>query len=261
MCNVELPVPDITKQREIVKEYNVLVNRIALNNQLIQKLEEMAQAIYKQWFVDFDFPDEEGKPYKSNGGEMIESELGEIPKSWKVGILSDIVNIIMGQSPDGETYNIDGEGIPLVNGPVEFGEYFTKKTKWTTVPTKLSALDDLIICVRGSTVGRFVNSDGIYCLGRGVCSFRAKTSQQFVNQLYKNNLNKLLSFTTGSTFPNWDRNTLSSFSVIIPQSHIINNFEKITVKLFKKINLFSKEIIILEDIKNILLSKLATIEN
>jgi type I restriction enzyme S subunit len=83
MCNAELPIPDITKQRKIVKEYNVLVNRIALNNQLIQKLEETAQAIYKQWFVDFEFPDENGKPYKSNGGEMIESKQGEIPKDWQ----------------------------------------------------------------------------------------------------------------------------------------------------------------------------------
>jgi type I restriction enzyme S subunit len=66
-----LPIPPIDKQREIVKEYNVIQNRIALNQQLIQKLEETAQAIYKQWFVEFEFPDENGKPYKSNGGEMV----------------------------------------------------------------------------------------------------------------------------------------------------------------------------------------------
>ena len=92
MGNVELPIPDITKQREIVKEYNVLVNRIALNNQLIQKLEETAQAIYKQWFVDFEFPDENGKPYKSNGGEMVESQFGEIPIGWKLTFLKDCIN-------------------------------------------------------------------------------------------------------------------------------------------------------------------------
>jgi type I restriction enzyme, S subunit len=71
MCNTLLPVPHPDKQREIVKEYNVIQNRIALNQQLIQKLEETAQAVYKQWFVEFEFPDENGKPYKSNGGEMV----------------------------------------------------------------------------------------------------------------------------------------------------------------------------------------------
>ena len=82
MCDVELPVPSIEKQREIVREYNVVNDRIALNEQLTQKLEDTAQAIYKQWFVDFEFPiskeyaqsigkpELEGKPYKSSGGGM-----------------------------------------------------------------------------------------------------------------------------------------------------------------------------------------------
>ncbi len=84
MCNMQVPIPSIEKQREIVAEYKIIQDRIALNNQLIAKLEDTAQAIYKQWFVDFEFPDETGKPYKSNGGEMVESELGEIPKGWNV---------------------------------------------------------------------------------------------------------------------------------------------------------------------------------
>lgn len=71
MCEVELPIPSIEKQREIVKEYNTVVNRIQLNEQLNQKLEETAQALYKHWFVDFEFPDEIGKPYKSSGGKMV----------------------------------------------------------------------------------------------------------------------------------------------------------------------------------------------
>jgi type I restriction enzyme S subunit len=65
--NIELPVPYIIKQKEIVDEYNAIKNRISLNNSLINKLEETAQAIYREWFVDFEFPDEDGKPYKSSG--------------------------------------------------------------------------------------------------------------------------------------------------------------------------------------------------
>lgn len=167
LCETTLPVPHIDKQREIVREYKVITNRIALNRRLNQKLEETAQAIYKQWFVDFEFPDAEGKPYKTNGGEMeyCKELEKEIPKGWALGVLSDVTNIIMGQSPDGETYNVYGEGYPLINGPVEFGGYFTNKSKWTTSPTKLSEFNDLIVCVRGSTTGRYVKSDGIYCLG------------------------------------------------------------------------------------------------
>jgi type I restriction enzyme S subunit len=93
-CGMQLPIPSIEKQQEIVREYNTIQNRIALNNQLIQKLEETAQAIYKQWFVDFEFPDENGKPYKSNGGKMVwcEELEREIPEGWKVGNLTTIAN-------------------------------------------------------------------------------------------------------------------------------------------------------------------------
>ena len=97
-CDMELPIPSIEKQREIVKEYQTVVNRIKLNEQLNQKLEETAQAIYRQWFVDFEFPlskeyaeklgksELEGKPYKSSGSKMVWNEEleQEIPEGWNV---------------------------------------------------------------------------------------------------------------------------------------------------------------------------------
>jgi type I restriction enzyme S subunit len=97
LCETLIPVPTITKQREIVKEYNIIQKRIALNQQLIQKLEETAQAIYKQWFVEFEFPDENGKPYKSNGGEMLyndDTEM-EIPKGWHIVMFEEIIDKII----------------------------------------------------------------------------------------------------------------------------------------------------------------------
>ena len=92
-CEIELPIPSIEKQNEIVKEYNIVVNRIKLNEQLNQKLEETAQALYKHWFVDFEFPNEEGKPYKSSGGEMFYNEEldGDIPLGWSIEFLGNII--------------------------------------------------------------------------------------------------------------------------------------------------------------------------
>lgn len=106
-CDMELPVPSIEKQREIVREYNVVDDRIALNEQLTQKLEDTAQAIYKQWFVDFEFPiskdyaesigksELEGKPYKSSGGEMAYSDVleKEVPKGWDLVSFSEICSL------------------------------------------------------------------------------------------------------------------------------------------------------------------------
>jgi type I restriction enzyme, S subunit len=93
MCNTILPIPTICKQKEIVKEYNVLLNRINLNNLLIQKLEETAQAIYKQWFVEFEFLNENNIPYKSSGGELeYNKDLDkEIPKGWRVEKLGNLI--------------------------------------------------------------------------------------------------------------------------------------------------------------------------
>lgn len=93
LCDCMLPIPSIEKQQEIVREYNTIQNRIALNNQLISKLEETAQAIYKQWFVEFEFPDENGKPYKSNGGKMVwcEELEKEIPDGWEIEQLGNII--------------------------------------------------------------------------------------------------------------------------------------------------------------------------
>lgn len=116
-CNMELPVPSIAKQREIVKEYDVLVDRINLNNRLVQKLEETAQAIYKQWFVDFEFPDEDGKPYKSNGGEMeFNKELDkQIPKSWQLKTIDNFCTIKGGKRlPKGKQLNDNKEGRPYI---------------------------------------------------------------------------------------------------------------------------------------------------
>ena len=99
--NMQLPIPDITKQQEIVDEYNTIKDRISLNNDLIGKLEETAQAVYRERFVDFEFPfdfvkdkpDENGNSYKSSGGEMeyCEELEKEVPKGWKMDELKNVI--------------------------------------------------------------------------------------------------------------------------------------------------------------------------
>jgi len=70
-CDMILPIPSIAKQQAIVAEYQTVTNRIKLNEQINAKLEETAQALYRHWFVDFEFPNENGKPYKSSNGKMV----------------------------------------------------------------------------------------------------------------------------------------------------------------------------------------------
>ena len=89
----ELPLilPNLSYQQKSVRILEILDKKIKLNNQMIDTLEEMASTLFKRWFVDFEFPDENGNPYKSSGGKMIDSELGEIPEGWRVCCISEII--------------------------------------------------------------------------------------------------------------------------------------------------------------------------
>lgn len=267
------PRPSPEKQREIVAEYETVVKRIALNEKLGRKLEETAQAIYKHWFVDFEFPmsaedarklgkpELEGKPYRSSGGEMLFDDVlqKEIPTRWIYGPFGKVCKITMGQSPKGETYNTYGNGVALINGPVEFDSYFTAIRKWTTEPTKLCKTGDLIICVRGSTTGKFVRSNGAFCLGRGVCSLRAIQSQNFVDYTYLSIRGELLSFTTGSTFPNWSSDEIANFPIIIPDIADIQSFDiNINPLIRFMLNRF-RELNLLESIQTLILKTMSKV--
>lgn len=86
---IKIPVPSIEEQEKIVDILSSLDDKVELNNDMNKTLEEMAQSIFKRWFVDFEFPNEDGQSYKSSGGEMVESELGMIPKGWEYGVIND----------------------------------------------------------------------------------------------------------------------------------------------------------------------------
>jgi type I restriction enzyme S subunit len=98
---LKLPFPSLKEQKAIAHILSTLDDKIEVNNQINKTLENIAQTIFKQWFVDFEFPNGAGEPYKSSGGEMVESELGMIPKGWEVTKLDEICNFISGYSYKG----------------------------------------------------------------------------------------------------------------------------------------------------------------
>lgn len=110
----KIKIPDIIVQKRIARILLDLDKKIEINNKINKKLEEMAQAIFKQWFVDFEFPNEDGKPYKSSGGEMVESELGMIPKGWNSKSLLDIADYLNGLAMQKFRPKDDEKGIPVL---------------------------------------------------------------------------------------------------------------------------------------------------
>jgi type I restriction enzyme S subunit len=221
---LKLPfLPDLPTQRKIAGILSAYDDLIENNLRRIKILEEMAQSLYREWFVHFRFPGHES-------AKFVDSALGQIPKGWEVKKLGQVAKIVMGLSPKGDTYNDQGDGMPLVNGPVEFSERFTKRIKWTTSPTKTCKAGDLVVCVRGSTTGKNVKSDGEYCLGRGVCSISSE-HQSFVDQMFANELPTLLGMTSGSTFPSWTGPVLQSHPVISPPKTLVAEFNRLALPM------------------------------
>lgn len=94
--NFKVNIPSLKTQDVILRMITMIEDKLDLNKQIIENLEELSQILFKRWFVDFEFPDENGNPYKSSCGEMVDSELGEIPKGWNVKNLDDIANYVNG---------------------------------------------------------------------------------------------------------------------------------------------------------------------
>lgn len=146
------------------------------------------------------------------------TEVGVIPVDWDVRPLGRCGEVVMGQSPSGDSYNRRGEGTPLLNGPTEFTDRFPTKIQWTTQPTRFSELGDLLICVRGSSTGRTNYSDGRYAIGRGVAAIRARHTNDTMYLSYRvvAAVSSLLSQATGSTFPSVDGSTFNSIAIPLP---------------------------------------------
>ena len=127
----------------------------------------------------------------------------------------------MGQSPTGDTYNTTGAGIPLLNGPAEFGRKFPTAVQWTTSPTRMANSGDILFCVRGNTTGRMNVADKPYCIGRGLAAIRGKsanTETSFVSFLLEFIKPRIYGVAVGggSTFPNISRSSLLEFDVPKP---------------------------------------------
>ncbi|MBI4978666.1 MAG: restriction endonuclease subunit S [Spirochaetes bacterium] len=139
--------------------------------------------------------------------------------AWKECKLAAIAEIVMGQSPKGESCNQIGNGFPLLNGPTEFGIKYPQAIQYTIEPTRISKVGDILFCVRGSTTGKMNWSDKEYVIGRGLAAIRHRDGndlQSFVKGIIDFNLSTLLARATGSTFPNIAREQLESLDIYLP---------------------------------------------
>jgi type I restriction enzyme S subunit len=210
--NLELEIQkDIQTQTAIASVLSSFDDKIELNNKINKELGNLAKTIYDFWFVQ------------------------NADKGWEKGKLSEIANITMGQSPDGSSYNEQGEGIVFYQGCTDFGVRFPVIRQYTTKPARFAETGDILLSVR-APVGaiNFVNKK--CCIGRGLAALNSKIGS--ITHLYFNlrNLEKIFnrSNTGGTTFGAITKDDLFSLPVTKPPRDILIQYEKIAKPIFEK---------------------------
>lgn len=226
-------LPPLSAQRSIASILSSLDRKIELNNKINADLEEMAQAIFKNWFVDFE-------PFKD--GKFVDSELGMIPEGWKVGRLEDIAEITMGQSPAGNSLNENREGMMFYQGSSDFGFRFPSIRVFTTEPKRLAVANSVLFSVR-APVGDINVAKEECCIGRGVASLKSKYGHDSYLFYTMKSLHKLFdSFDgEGTVFGSINKKTLSAIQILLPSDGIVEQFNSIASSFDNRIRSLSEE--------------------
>lgn len=242
--NLEISFPNLIKQQSIASVLSALDKKIALNKQINACLEEMAKTLYDYWFVQFDFPDANGKPYKSSGGEMVFDETlkREIPKGWEVKSLNQVADIVMGQSPDGTSYNLEQEGTIFFQGSTDFDWRFPNVRQYTTSPTRFAQKGDILLSVR-APVGDLNISPFECCIGRGLAALRSKSGNNsflfYVMKYFKTVFERRN--TEGTTFGSITKDDLHSLKLVAPADNVLEKYNEIASKYDEMIFIRSQQ--------------------
>jgi len=260
-AEIESTVLSFSKKIELLREQN-------------KTLETLAQTIFKEWFVHFNFPvcpgtgrpDQHGKPYRNNGGEMVESELGLIPKGWRVGKIKDFVNILSGFAFKSKDFVEGGKyGLVTIRN-VQDGS-FVKDTKdrLNTLPEKMPTYchlmnGDVLLSLTGN-VGRVCHVIGkAYLLNQRVAKLQAKekTAFGFVYLFFRQSsvLNEMENISSGTAQQNLSPIKTAELDAVIPNLGVLNEFSSIVNPMVEKMLANEEQIQTLSKTRDALLPKL-----
>ena len=264
---IKIKLPPLAEQKRIASILSSFDDKIELNNKTNKILEEMAQTIFEEWFINFNFPNANGKPYKKSGGEMIGSELGGIPKGWKIDIISNLFNVTIGKTPprkEIECFSKNYKDIKWVSISdmgnsglfiVDTSEYLTpeaiKKYNVNVVPKNTVILSFKL------TIGRVSITSEDMTTNEAIAHFNSDNN--FINEylyFYLKNFNYRVLGNTSSIAEAINSKIIKSIKIIIPKDDILNKYHNIVFDMFKKIRNNQIENQKLSGIRDSLLPKL-----
>lgn len=238
--NFETSIPSIDKQIDISTILGYIDNKIDINNKISKELDELAQTIYKYWFVQFEFPNEDGKPYRSSGGEMVwNAELEKyIPEEWEVKKLCDIFDFIKGRIPK-EIFNNYTENSEV---------YLTIDVLNNGIPTyairegNILTKDEVLMVMDGAASGTvYQGFDGAVASTLSKLKIKhTEISNELLYYILKCIEVEIRKRNTGSTVPHANKEWISNYNICI-STEVLKNINEKIVKLRKSIKHFRKE--------------------
>ena len=226
-------LPDKDTQIRIVSILSSIEQKIDKNNEINNNLEQQAQAIYQQMFIN------------------------NASSDWAEGTLSNIADITMGQSPSGSSYNEDGNGTIFFQGRAEFGFRFPTVRLYTTEPKRMACANDTLMSVR-APVGDLNVAHTDCCIGRGLAAIHSKNNHQSFVLYTMFSLKKQLDVFNGecTVFGSINRNSLNEMPILIPSSEKLDEFEALVAPMDAAIRNNYDEICRLEQLRDSLLPQL-----
>lgn len=230
LSGIEMVLPPIEIQKQIAGILSVCDDLIENNQKQIKLLEEAAQRLYKEWFVDLRFPGHENT-------KIVDG----VPEGWNEKTLSQVANVIMGQSPKSEFYNSEKKGLPFHQGVGSYGVRFVMDDIYSTSYTRIAEPNSILFSVR-APVGRLNITKSKVVIGRGLAAINQTDGcQSYLYYLLKNRFFKDNIVGNGSIFASASKDELLNQKFLIPERNLMMQFEKIVSQMDKQIeNLDSK---------------------
>lgn len=259
-------VPPLHEQKAIAVVLGCLDDKIELLREQNETLETLAQTLFKQWFIDFNFPDENGNPYKDSGGKMIPSELGEIPEGWKTDKIDEYVSISGGGTPSTkEPAYWDGD--IAWSSPKDLSDrpdaYLFKTNKMITdqglnsISSKLNPIGSLLLSSR-APIGYVAINDIPIAVNQGYIVFAPHQylSNQFMFLWLKKYMHLVNNAANGSTFLEISKKAFKEIETIIPDQMALSTFQDLIEPVFDKLKSNLKQVQTLTQLRDALLPKL-----
>lgn len=263
--NISIDLPSISNQKKIVDFLSSLDNKINSNKNIISNLEELSQTLFKRWFVDFEFPDENGNPYKSSGGEMIDSEMGLIPKDWELKSADEIYEITIGKTPPRKLTELfsEKEGIDWVSiSDMKSEGMFIKSTKEKIVEegvvdykVKIVPKDSVLLSFK-LTIGRVKLTNKELTTNEAIAHFYSSNINKLYTYLYLKNFEYGYLGNTSSIATAVNSKIIKKMPILVPEQKVLKRFINIAEPFMNRINIIQNENIELNQLRDTLLPKL-----